>query len=183
MNQNSVIRVFLSIVVAVVTLMSGVIWLDQQQAQAQNVACYREQGGAKWVAGVIGSDACEWEMQDGTVLDVQSGNTATFAGELIYGPQAETVAAGWSVTPTSPYVVMTSSAEVTSSTSTGIVTTTATAGQVVILRNGNASDVINVDGTGGTIECKADVAMGAGDTLTLIFNGTDWNCISSYDNS
>lgn len=48
-------------------------------ALAQNVPCYFDQGGGKFVAVVFRSVACEWEMQTGTTLDVQSGVTATFA--------------------------------------------------------------------------------------------------------
>lgn len=48
-------------------------------ALAQNVPCYFEQGGAKFVAVVFRGAACEWEMQTGTTLDVQSGATTTFA--------------------------------------------------------------------------------------------------------
>lgn len=116
-----------------------------------------------------------------STLDV-AGDT-TLAGDVIYTPQAATVAAGFSLAPTAQYVVMTSAAAVTSSTTVGIITSTATTGQLIILRNGNASDVIIFDGTGGTVECKANVALGASDTLTLIFNGAAWNCVSSYDNS
>ena len=40
-------------------------------------ACSRE--ATKWIAATFGSDACEWEMQTGSTLDIQSGVTATFA--------------------------------------------------------------------------------------------------------
>ncbi len=48
-------------------------------AAAQNVPCYFNQSGAKFVAVVFRGAACEWEMQTGTTLDIQSGVTATFA--------------------------------------------------------------------------------------------------------
>ncbi len=48
-------------------------------ALAQSVPCYFDQGGGKFVAVVFRSVGCEWEMQTGTTLDVQSGVTATFA--------------------------------------------------------------------------------------------------------
>lgn len=110
MNQNSVVRTFLSIVVAVVALMSGVIWLDQQ-AQAQNVPCYQEQGGAKWVAGVIGTNTCEWEVQDGATLDLNDGAILTYEDVTVSGPvrfgtasnvvTGTTIAHGIGTTPTS----------------------------------------------------------------------------------
>lgn len=107
----------------------------------------------------------------------------TLTGGLVLAQQSETVTATFVITPTSPYIVMTSGAAYTSSTTTPIITTTATAGQVLILRNGNASDALVIDGTGGTVECKANVSLGASDTLTLIFNGSVWNCVAGYDNS
>lgn len=89
---------------------------------------------------------------------------------------------GGIITPTGTYQVITSTAEVTTSTSIAIWDGSET-GDLLILRNGNAADVINIDGTGGNVECKANVALGASDTLTLIWNGSDWNCLSGYDNS
>lgn len=51
---------------------------------AQNVPCYFEQGGSKFVAVVFRSQACEWEMQTGTTLDIQSGVTETHANNPIF---------------------------------------------------------------------------------------------------
>lgn len=51
---------------------------------AQNVPCYFNQGGAKFVAVVFRSTACEWEMQTGTTLDIQSGVTETHANNPIF---------------------------------------------------------------------------------------------------
>lgn len=122
-------------------------------------------------------------------LTISSGGLSVTAGALTASgglrltAQTETVTGSWTITPTASYIVLTSTLEVTSSTTAAITTTAAVAGDIVVLRNGNASDAINIDGTGGTIECKADVALGASDTLTLIFNGTEWNCIATYDNS
>jgi len=92
------------------------------------------------------------------------------------------VTAGSTITPTGTYQVITSTAAVTTSTTTAIANGGET-GDLLILRNANASNAITIDGTGGNVECKSDVALGAGDTLLLIWNGSDWNCLSSYDNS
>ena len=107
----------------------------------------------------------------------------TLAGGLILTQQSAAVTATFIITPTAPYIVLTSTGAYTSSTTTPIITTTAAAGQVLVVRNGNASDVLIIDGVGGTVECKANVALGASDTLTLIFNGLAWNCLAGYDNS
>jgi len=136
--------------------------------------------------GAAGTDfSTEGALTTAAGITTTTGGVTITAGALVLGQQSETVAAAFVITPTSPYVLMTSAAEVTSSTATGIITTTATAGQVLVLLNGNASDVLNLDGTGGTVECKANIAMGAGDTVTLIYESTDavWYCLSNRDNS
>jgi hypothetical protein len=51
---------------------------------AQNTPCWREQGGAKWVAGVLAGDGCEWEMQSGSTLDVQAGVTESHANDVTF---------------------------------------------------------------------------------------------------
>jgi len=188
------------ILILVAAVLIGLVSAWTSLAQ-YSVPCYREAGGEKWVAGLLGSTGCEWEMQSGATLDVQSGvtethaNNVTFSGTVTqsgsvvmsglpyFPPQSEVVAAGFTITPTSRVVVLTSAAAVTSSATLAIITSTINAGTPLILRNGNASDVITIDGTGGTIECKANVALGASDTLTLVYNGLVWNCLSSYDNS
>ena len=111
------------------------------------------------------------------------GAAITLNYGLILAPQSETVTATFELVPTSSYIVMTSSAAFTSSATSPITTTGATTGQLLILRNGNASDALIIDGTGGTVECKANVSLGASDTLSLIYNGAEWNCLSGYDNS
>lgn len=50
----------------------------EQVEPRANVPCYREQGGAKWIAG----SGCEWEMQSGSTLDIQSTSVVTFGGDI-----------------------------------------------------------------------------------------------------
>lgn len=95
---------------------------------------------------------------------------------------AISVTAAGTITPTGTYQPLTSGSAVTTSTSAAVSDGSVT-GALLLLENQNAADVIIVDGTGGNVECKADVALGAGDTLLLIWNGTDWYCLSGYDNS
>ena len=68
-------RVFYLIIAAMlmVTVSLGSLALidPANEAQAQNVACYREQGGAKNVA----ASGCEFEFQSGAILDIQDGVT------------------------------------------------------------------------------------------------------------
>ena len=80
------------------------------------------------------------------------------------------------------YVLLSSSGAVSTSTSVAI-SNGGTVGNVLLLQNANAADTITVDGVGGNVECKTDKVLGAGDTLMLIWNGADWNCLSLSDNS
>ena len=126
---------------------------------------------------------------NGTPTFSQDGEDAYIEGELelaselVYGAQTTfVVEAGVPITPTGTYQPMTAPA--LGPTVNDVVTpTTATIGSKLILHNIDSTDVITIDGTGANVECKADVVMGTGDTLTLLWNGTDWNCLSSYDNS
>jgi len=92
------------------------------------------------------------------------------------------VSAGSTITATGTLQPLTSTGVVAGSTSNAIANGT-TAGDLLILRNANASDAITIDGTGANVECKTDKALGAQDTLTLMWNGSDWVCLSLSDNS
>jgi len=92
------------------------------------------------------------------------------------------VTGGSTITPAGTYQPLTSAGPVTCNTTTCIANGT-TAGDLLILRNANTTDGITIDGAGGNVECKSDVALAGGDTLTLIWNGSDWNCLATYDNS
>lgn len=53
----------------------------EARSSSYSTACYREQGGSKWVC----SDGGEMEFQNGATLDVQDGATVTLADSTIYG--------------------------------------------------------------------------------------------------
>ena len=125
----------------------------------------------------------------GTGLTVMSGGSTITAGQVDIGDwlnlaaqTAVVVGAGGTITPTGVYQLLTSAGVVTTSTSNAVADGAET-GDVLILRNANAADAITVDGVGGNVECKTDKALGPGDTLMLIWNGADWNCLSLSDNS
>ena len=122
------------------------------------------------VDGATGNVDSEGSLDVGTLLNLNEGTT-------------EVVTAGSVIVPISSMQPITSASAVTCSTTSCITTTGFSAGDVLFLRNDNAADVITIDGTGGTVECKTDVALGAADILMLIFGGTNWNCVSNYDNS
>ena len=163
---------FLASLVMVALVALAVMFATQTTPAVGQSACYRGGGGTLWVAG----SGCEWETQAGSTLDVQGVFQTT-------APATTAVAEGFTITPVSAYMVITSAAAVSSSTTAAITTTGMGTGQQVIIRNGNASDAIILDGTGGTVECKADVTLGASDIIALIYNGTDWNCLFVRDNS
>lgn len=145
-------------------------------------------GGALTVTGLTG-------LNGGIAVDTSnftvSGSTGAAATASSMGigtwvklgsQSAISVTAGMTITPTGTYQSLTSDGAKTCSTTTCIANGT-TAGDLLILRNANASDVITIDGTGGNVECKTDKALGAQDTLTLIWNGSDWVCLALSDNS
>lgn len=119
---------------------------------------------------------------DATITDDLTA-ADVYAGDWLHLTASATVAvgAGATITPLGSYQPITSTAEVTTSTSTAIAAGSA-AGDILILRNANASDPINVDGAGGNVECGANIAIGANDILTLIWNGDDWSCLALRDN-
>lgn len=93
------------------------------------------------------------------------------------------VTAGAIITPTGSYQPLTSAAAGAACSTTNCLASGGETGDLLILHNINATGVITLDGTGGTIECKADVNLDAGDTISFIWNGSAWNCLANYDNS
>lgn len=106
-----------------------------------------------------------------------------YADDWLHLTASTTVAvgAGATITPLGSFQPITSTAAVTTSTSTAIANGSA-AGDVLVLHNGNASDAITIDGAGGNVECGGNVALGANDVLTLVWNGSDWTCMALRDN-
>jgi hypothetical protein len=91
-----------------------------------------------------------------------------------------TVTAGSTITPTAMFQPITAAGAVTTSTSVAVADGAAV-GQLLILHNVGAQ-AITVDGTGGNVECKTDVVLGAKDNLTVMWDGADWVCIGAHDN-
>lgn len=160
----------------------------------RSAGCYRQAGGDK----IVCQSGGEIEIQSGATFDLQSGATSTLDSDLSLGGEVDLdgtdflnltpattqeMSAGSALTPVGTFQPITSSGAVALSTTTSIVTTGAETGDLLILKNDNALDAITIDGTGGTVECKANVILGAQDTLWLVYNGTDWVCLSGYDNS
>jgi hypothetical protein len=158
---------------------------------------YRTGGGAKLVVP-SGSTV---EVQSGGALDILSGATFTATGTTVLTGSttlssttlskdlsltAQTAfsvtAMGIPITPTGAYQPI-ESVTFTAGGGTADIAPGTTNGDILTLLNINATQVITVDGTGSNVECKADVPMGARDTLMLIWDGSDWRCLSSYDNS
>lgn len=92
-----------------------------------------------------------------------------------------TITAGGIITPTGTYQPISSSTAVTTSTTTAVADGAAT-GSFLVFRNANASNAIIIDGAGANVECGGNVTLGANDTLSLIWNGSDWVCIALRDN-
>ena len=159
---------------------------DQATETAINIGAGWDNGlknaSASALDGGITVDTANFTV-NGTTGAVATLSTASVGTWVKLGAQTPfTVTGGVTITPTGTYQPISSASGVTCSTTTCIANGT-TAGDLLILRNANVSDTITIDGTGGNVECKTDVVLGAGDTLSLIWNGTDWNCVAGYDNS
>lgn len=127
-------------------------------------------------------DSTAFSVTDSTGAVATASSIAVGTWLKLGSQVAVAVTAGSTITPTGTMQPLTSGSAVTTSTSEAIANGT-TAGDVLILRNANASDTITIDGTGGNVECKTDKVLGAQDTLTLVWNGSDWVCLSISDNS
>jgi hypothetical protein len=170
-------RVSTTIVLVVAMLIAGLALLDQMRANAQNTACYTQQGGAMFVA----ASGCEYEFQSGSVLDVQSGATvsfggdATMSGDLVLSAQtAISVTNGGVITATGAYQPLESAAEVTATIAAG------SEGATLVLVN-TANTTINIADTGAA-KLSAAAALGQYDSLTLISDGANWIEVSRSNN-
>ena len=122
-------------------------------------------------------------FQNGTGLSEETDTILTFSEFLGAAEQtADVVGAGETILISGTNQPISSASSVTCSTTTCITAGTQD-GQLLILQNVNASDTITIDGTGGGVECKSDITLGAKDTLGLIWNGAAWYCLFNYDNS
>jgi len=151
--------------------------------------------------------AGEVEFLSGGILDVQAGATfaPTLSGDITFvnggtlGEAVDTVldlseflafteqtaisvTSGGTITPTGTYQPLTSGAFITTSTSTAIADG-AVNGQILILTNENASDMITID-DGANTKLGGDKQLngGEGDTLYLMWDSADWLCIGYNDN-
>ena len=116
-------------------------------------------------------------------LDFEVGGSDVFQisgmGPVLVEASA-TVTAGSSITPASPYMSLTSTAEFTASASSAIADGTLT-GQTVCIVNENASDVIHIpDAANTNLSGQAD--LGNDDVLCVLWDGADWLEISQVDN-
>jgi hypothetical protein len=125
-----------------------------------------------------------------TTLDgnsVSSGDLSVGADFSVTGlttlvSQSLSITAAFIVTPTSSFVNLNPPFEITSTTDLPIAMSGITTGTLLLLRNDDATSNINLDGTGGSVECTADIVLEPSDIVMLIFNGTAWNCLSNFDN-
>lgn len=102
------------ILVLAVILLAGCVLANTPQPDPQaadyGTACYREQGGAKWVC----SSGGEFEVQSGATLDVQSGATFTMGGRADFdAATTQTATTGNPVTVTAFANPLTAAANVT----------------------------------------------------------------------
>lgn len=119
-------------------------------------------------------DQVDFEVGGSDVFRLSAMGSVWVEGSVI------SVTAGAIITPTTPYVPLTSAAEVTASATTAIWTGTLT-GQRICIVNENASDVIHIpDGANTNLSGQAD--LGNDDPLCVMWDGADWLEISQVDN-
>lgn len=143
-----------------------------------------------WLPGVLSLmlfvAAALWlpEPEAAGQSNVTTFNTVQLDGLLRLSPQALAVTGTFIITPTRSNIILSSTVAATSSTSTPVITTSARAGDVLIIRNANASNALVMDGTGGTVECGANVSLGAQDSLALLYDASSrvWRCWAVRDN-
>jgi hypothetical protein len=197
----------LLLVLAYVVLLLALTWIPGPLAlgpgavSAQSTACYREQGGAKWVCASGG----EMEFRSGATLDIQTGATLTVddvstTDDLVAGDDVtatdDVIANGDSVT--GAYVVLPRQSQITV-TAGGIITPTGTfvqltaagavtagvfapgaEGRVLIVENATTNAITIPDST--TNMLSGAIVLGQYDTLTLISDGTNWIQVATSNN-
>jgi len=91
--------------------------------------------------------------------------------------------AGFTLTPAASYQPVTNSTggSVTSDTSTAIADG-AVAGVILIVCNEDAQDIVLKDGANTQLGGDITLTGGADDCITLLWDGTDWTCLSVHDN-
>lgn len=110
-----------------------------------------------------------------TVLDLSEFLAFTEQTAVVVGTQT-------SITPTGTYQPITSGAAVSTSLTTAILDGTVN-GQLLVLVNENAADaIIVVDGANTEMGGDKTLTGGQGDTLWLMWDGSDWLCIGYNDN-
>lgn len=146
-------------------------------------------GAMTLAAGNLGLTAGNLTVGNGAPTFTQDGEDAYVEGTLemasdwVMGARSTfSVVASLPITPTGLYQPITSGA-LAVVVSPIAAPTDDTIGKRLVLHNINASQAITIDGTGTTVECKADIVLGAQDTLELLWNGDDWICLTNYDNS
>lgn len=117
-------------------------------------------------------------------VDFEVGGTDRFRlsnmGPVLVEASVTVITAGTTITPTAPYMPVTSTAEFTASATTAIADGTLT-GQTVCVVNENVSDVIHIpDGANTNLSGQAD--LGNDDVLCVLWDGADWLEISQVDN-
>lgn len=138
-------------------------------------------GAATFVSTVsVGGDVT---FENGTTLGEAVNTVADFSEFLAFTEQTiVVVTAGSTITPTGTYQPITSTAFITTSTSYAIADGVVN-GQLLVLINENASDMITID-DGANTKLGGDKQLngGEGDAIWLIWDGSDWLCIGYNDN-
>ena len=127
-------------------------------------------------------NTADLHLSNGETIDNVTDGVVTISAFTAFAEGSVVVVTeGSTITPTGTYQPISSASGVTTSTSTAIADGTKV-GQILILVNENASDVIVID-NGGNTHLSADISLGNDDTLMLIWDGADWLELATSNNS
>ena len=154
---------------ALATTLTGVVLTTPAEApiarSTYNTACYREQGGNKWVAG----SGCEWSVESGATLSVDSALNLDDTDSVLAGTQT--------LTPTATYYQLSPATVLTLTLAIG----SASDGDLLLLHNTVATNTVVVD-TGATVG-GGNITLAANDLVLFIYGNSKWVEIASPDNS
>ena len=177
MKKFGLIVASLLVAGVMLALFTGVMW-----AQSGGAGWYDIENSLRVYGDVDARDdvTITDDLTVGGDLTVAGASTTTgdltASGAFNTGAQAATLTNDFALVPTTSYVEVTSAGAVG-----GVFSTTGVVeGQVIFLVNVGAQTITFTDT--GTSKLSGNAALGANDTLTVIFDGTNYNEVAQQDN-
>jgi hypothetical protein len=153
MNRKTTIASIITLFLVIV-LVTGCAWWQKEEpvARGPQTKCYKTSGGDKWICGSGG----EFELQSGSILDVQAGATAVWAGAASFtGQSSFTGAVSIAATPAATATPQ-------------VLISDVGAGVPLEIRNANATPEVAIDG-------GYELDMNANEIVNIGAAGTDFS--------